>query len=261
MPRPLRSALAALCLAAAALAGPLSATLSQPARAQAASGAGAAKASSAQPALSVEQARAAARRVLEAVKSRDANARYAQFSDELKAISSPSMVAATIRSQPRILSYELLSVRSGISSSTVEAELTTTEGKSVIFIVLTPQGKISRYYVDRTDDATSEVALNFVRAISTGNYITAESFLSPDFQKEIPPAALQAKWQQLQRETGNFVRVGRAVEAERTAEARLVLVNVQFNRLTDNLFVILNANNQIVGVDFPEAPAKPQPVR
>jgi hypothetical protein len=36
---------------------------------------------------------------------------------------------------------------------------------------------------------------------------------------------------------------------------------VEFNRLTDNLFVILNANNQIVGVDFPEAPAKPRPVR
>lgn len=211
--------------------------------------------------LSVEQARAAAQRILETLKNGDARARFAQFAPEMQAITSPSMIAATMRTQPKILGFELLSVRSGVSSSTVEAELTTADGKLVIFIVLNHEGKISRYYVDRTDDATSEVALNFVRALSTGNFITAESFLSPDFQKEIPPAALQAKWLQLQRETGNFLRVGRAVEAERTPDARLVLVNVEFNRLTDNLFVILNANNQIVGVDFPEAPAKPRPAR
>jgi hypothetical protein len=256
MPRPLRPALAALSLLAAALAGPMGVLLPRPATAQPS-----AASSSTQPALSVEQARAAARRVLDAVKSGDANARYAQFSDELKAVSSPSMVAATIRSQPKILSYELLSVRSGLNSSTVEAEVTTTAGKGVMFIVLNPQGKISRYYVDRTDDPTSQVALNFVKALSTGNYITASSFLSPQFQKDIPPASLQAKWLELQAETGTFLKVGRAVEAESTPDARLVLVNVVFNRLSDNLYVILDTNNQIVGVDFPETPAKPQPVR
>ena len=252
MPRPLRSALAALSLAAAALAGPMLALHPEPAAAQAAA---------AQPALSVEEARVAARRVLEAVKSGDANARYAQFSDELKAVSSPSMVAATMRTQPRVLGYELLSVRSGISSSTVEAELQTAAGNRVMFIVLNRQGKISRYYVDRSDDPTSQVALNFVKALSTGNYITASSFLSPQFQKDIPPASLQAKWLALQALTGSFVKLGRAVEAESTADSRLVLVNVVFNRLSDNLFVILDANNQIVGVDFPDSPAKPLPVR
>jgi len=69
---------------------------------------------------------------------------------------------------------------------------------------------------------------------------------------------LQAKWFELQRETGNFVQVGRVVEAESTPDTRLVLVNVQFNRLSDNLFVILNGENQITGVDFPEYPAVPR---
>jgi hypothetical protein len=105
------------------------------------------------------------------------------------------------------------------------------------------------------------VAEQFVRALSTGNFITAHSFLSPSFQKEISPAALQSKWLGLQRETGSFVKVGRAVEAESTPDMRLVLVNVEFNRLTDSLYVILDANNQITGVDFPEDPAQPQPVR
>jgi len=49
------------------------------------------------------------------------------------------------------------------------------------------------------------------------------------------------------------------VEAESSADARLVLVNVEFNRLSDNVFVILNASNQVTGVDFPAEPNAPQP--
>jgi hypothetical protein len=208
-------------------------------------------------ALSVEQARAAAIRILNAVKSGNAQARFAQFSPELQAVTSPSMIAATMRTQPKVLSYELLSVRSGMSGSTVEAELTTKAGKRVVFMVLNSSGKIARYYVDRADDAASQVALQFVQAVSTGNFITAQSFLSPGAQEELTPAVLQSKWLELQRETGNFLKVGRAVEAETTPDTRLVLVNVQFNRLADNLYVILNSENQITGVDFPENPAGP----
>jgi hypothetical protein len=257
MPRRLRPTLTSLSLGAALLlagAGqPLAPLFNGAALAQASAGATAST-------LTVAQARAAARRILDAVQRGDANARYAQFSDELKALTSPSMVQATIRSQPKVLRYELLSVRSGLGSSTVEAELTTTAGKRVIFIVLNGKGQISRYYVDRADDPTSRVASQFVQALSTGNFITAHSFLSPDFQKEISPQTLQSKWLNLQRLTGNFVAVGRVVEAESTPEARLVLVNVQFNRLSDNLFVIMDSDNKVTGIDFPQDSA-PQPAR
>lgn len=252
----LRPALASLSLAALPLALLAPLQFTPAAQAQPTNGAAAAGSS-----LSVEQARVAAKRILEAIKSGDANARYQQFSDELKAMTSPSMVAATMRSQPKVLGYELLSVRSGLNSSTVEAEIDTAAGKRVVFIVLNPDGKIQRYYVDRADDPTSKVAEAFVKAVSSGNFITAHSFLSPEFQKDITPAALQRKWLGLQRETGNFVSVGRVVEAESTPDARLVLVNVNFNRLSDNLFVILDSLNEIVGVDFPESPAKPKPAR
>jgi hypothetical protein len=124
-------------------------------------------------------------------------------------------------------------------------------------MVLNSAGKIERYYIDRADDASSTVALQFVQAVSTGNFITAQSFLSPGVQEELTPAVLQSKWLGLQRETGTFVKVGRAVEAETTPDTRLVLVNVHFNRLTDNIYVILNSENQITGVDFPENPASP----
>ena len=252
MLRPLRSALPAL-LAASLIGAAATAPLAQ-AQAGAASKAAA---SSSGTALSVEQARAAAVRILNAVKNGDAKARFAQFSPEMQAVTSPSMIAATMRTQPKVLTYELLSVRSGMSGSTVEAELTTKLGKRVVFMVLNNSGKIDRYYVDRADDASSQVALQFVQAVSTGNFITAQSFLSPGTQVELTPAVLQSKWLELQRETGTFVKVGRAVEAETTPDTRLVLVNVQFNRLADNLYVILNSENQITGVDFPENPAGP----
>jgi cysteinyl-tRNA synthetase len=77
-------------------------------------------------------------------------------------------------------------------------------------------------------------------------------------QKEVSAASLQAKWQRLQRSTGNFIQVKRLVEAAENPDQRLVLVQTEFNRLTDNLFVILDANNLITGVDFP---IDPNPLR
>ena len=96
-----------------------------------------------------------------------------------------------------------------------------------------------------------------VAALLTGRDAAAQGVLLPQPERSLTPAVLQSRWLELQRETGTFVKVGRAVEAENTPDTRLVLVNVQFNRLADNLYVILNSENQITGVDFPENPAGP----
>jgi hypothetical protein len=209
--------------------------------------------------LTVAEARAAAEEILKAVQSRDPNRRFSQFSDELQAVSSPSMVAETIRTQPQILSWNLLSVRRGLHTSTVEASLNTSAGPMDLFMVLNDEGKLDGYHIDRTDDQASRVAADFVRAISSGHFISARSYLSLPLQKELTVARLQNRWQQLQRYTGNFVRVRKVVEAERTADSQLVLVHTEFNRVSDSLFVILDSNNEIVGVDFPHD--TPQPSR
>lgn len=211
-------------------------------------------------ALSTEQARTAANLILQAVKAGDANARYNQFADELKVVTSPSMVQRTMKTQPKLLSWKLLGITQGVQNTTVEAALTTSKGPRDLFIVLNSKGKIVGYHFDRADVAASKVAMEFVKALSSGQYISARSFLSLALQKEISPAALQQKWQELQQLTGNFVAVKKAVEANSTPSARLVLVVTAFNRLTDNLFVILDDHNQIVGVDFPIDPNKPQAV-
>lgn len=208
----------------------------------------------ASPTLSVEEARAAAERILKAVQSGNAELRYSQFSDELKAVSSPAMVAATMRQQGKLLSWTLLSVRSGLRTTTVEVSARTTEGMRDLFLVLNTKGQLAGYHLDLTDEKPSLVASDFVKALSTGHFITARSFLSLPMQSELSAGALQAKWMDLQRYTGNFVGVRRVVEAEDSAEGRLVLVYTDFNRLSDNLYVILNTNNEIIGVDFPQDP-------
>ena len=213
------------------------------------------------PGLSVEEARAAANRILKAVQSRDANLRYSQFSPELKAASSPSMVAATMRTQPQLLSWKLLSVQRGLRSTTVEVSLNTSNGKREVFLVLNGAGQISGYHIDLADQAPSLVAIKFVTALSTGHFISARGFLSLELQREIDVASLQARWQQLQRQTGDFVRINKAVEAGSSADQHLVLVYTEFNRLSDSLFVILNANNDIIGIDFPSDPIVPKQVR
>ena len=213
------------------------------------------------PALGVPEARAAANSILKAIQQRDANARYNQFSDELKAVTSPQMVQNTMRTWPKLLSWKLLSVNSGLSNTTIEASLNTTKGTHEVFIVLNGAGKIIGYHIDRADEAASQVALDFVKNLASGHYISARSFLSLDLQKEISPERLQQKWQELQQLTGNFVGVTKAVEANSTESTKLVMVVTQFNRLSDSLFVILDGNNQITGVDFPIDPSKPQPAR
>ncbi len=228
--------------------------------AQAASQSPAASTPAAEQALTEAQARTVANLILQAVKTGNANARYNQFADELKAVTSPSMVQRTMKTQPKLLSWKLVSISRGVRNTTVEAALTTAKGPRDLFIVLNSNGKIVGYHFDRSDQAASKVAAAFVTALAGGQYISARSFLSLALQKEISPAALQQKWQELQQLTGNFIAVKKAVEANSTANARLVLVVTAFNRLTDNLFVILDDHNQIVGVDFPIDPNKPQPV-
>lgn len=174
-------------------------------------------------------------------------------------MTSPAMIAETMAQRSQILRWQLLSVQRGASSTTVEVSVTSADGSQQdVFIVLNAKGQLTGYYVDRTDEAPSRVAADFVGLLSRGHYISARGFLAPSLQREISAASLQQKWQDLQRLTGNFVRVRRVVEASSNEDSHLVLVYTEFNRLSENLFVILNANNLITGVDFPQDPTGPR---
>lgn len=206
------------------------------------------------------RARAAAERVLQALRDGDAQARYNQFAPELQRMTSPYLVAMNMRKQPKILSWEITSVIPGIDSSTVEARLKTSAGERMLLMVIDEKGRLAGYHINVADQPAEKVVGDFMAAVMDGRFVAATSFLSPEMQEEIPPAALQRKWQVLQRRTGNVISVRRILRSESTADLKLVLVNIQFTRTTDNLFVILDNTNQIVGVDFPIDPQLATPV-
>jgi hypothetical protein len=229
---------------------------SGPVRAQASDPQGSASQAVA-PALDPVAARAAAERILTALRGGDADARYEQFSPDLKRMTSPSMVALTMKEQPRILRTRILSVKPGLTNTLVEASLSTTAGPRDLLMILDAQGLLEGYHIGRADESASTVVRNFMNYLMMGHYISARSFLSPDMQEELSPGVLQSKWQNLQRLTGNVVKVQRIDLAETAANQKLVLVTTEFTRLTDSLFVVLDDNNQIVNIDFPSDPAPP----
>jgi hypothetical protein len=255
----------------AVLAAALAATAALPALAQLAPTPGQGQAPQALPAgpsapsgssssaLSEIQARQAAERILRVLQKRDANARFAQFAPELQRVSSPAMIATTMKTQPELLGWTITSVQPGYDSSAVEATLRTSRGTRQLLMVIDANGKLTGYHFDASDAPAEAVVRDFIAALSRGHFISASSFLSPTLQEEISQSALQGKWQRLQRVTGNFVRIRRIARAENTPEMKLVIVNVEFNRLSDNLFVILDNRNQIIGVDFPTEPNPPAP--
>ena len=230
-------------------------------RAQAAAPAGSAREGSVQlPAAVIEQrARAAAEKVLQALRDGDANTRYAQFAPRLQKMTSPAMVQSYMARQPKLLRWTITAVVPGMESSIVEVNLVTAAGARQLAMAIDANGLLEAYHYDATDLPAAKVAQQFVEALGQGRFVLASSFLSSKMQAEVSPAKLQGKWQNLQRLTGNFVRVRKSFQAENTADARLVLVNTEFNRISDNLFVILNSRNEITGVDFPTNPNPPSP--
>lgn len=211
--------------------------------------------------LTQAEARAAAERILTALQKRDAKARFALFAPSLQRVSSPALVESHIKRQPPLLSWRITSVLPGVSGATVEALLVTAMGSRELMMQLDGQGRLAGYHINAADQPAETVARNFMEALISGRYVLASSFFAPEFQKDIPPAVLQRKWQNLQLITGNFVRIRRILPSESTADMKLVLVNTEFTRLTDSLYVILDANNSIIGVDFPAEPAAPGPAR
>jgi hypothetical protein len=260
MPRPTLSAgLPALALAvAAALAPQLGQAQATPLQAPLVQAAPVAPSRS-QPsaALSEERARAAAEQILKALKDGDAEARFAQFAPKLQRMTSPAMVRSHLRNQPRILSWTLDSVVPGVDSSAVGARLVTSAGPRQLLMIIDNEGRLEGYHFDAADVAAETVARQFVQALIEGRYVFASSFLGPILQEEIPPAALQRKWQALQQRTGNVVKVEKVARAEDTTDMKLVLVLTKFTRLNDNIFVILDRRNAIIGVDFPTDPSLP----
>jgi hypothetical protein len=205
--------------------------------------------------------KAAAERILEALRNGDADTRYRQFAPSLQRMTSPMMIRQRLATMPKVLRWTLGPVVPGQDSSTITARLITSAGPRDLLMVIDANGLLEGYHFDAADQPAETVARQFVEWISQGRYISANSLLSPELQSEIPPATMQIKWQRLQRLTGDFVAIKRVFRSESSGDQKLVLVKSEFGRITDTLFVILDGRNQIIGIDFPTEPNPPAPSR
>lgn len=211
-------------------------------------------------AMAEQSARQAADRILTAVRNRDANAYFALLAPDPQRVSSPAMAAQALQRLPQLQSWSISEVVPGLDSSSVTAELKTTVGPRQVLLVIDGKGRLEGYHVNASDAKAEDVVRAFMQALSRGYFVTASSFLSERLREEIPQTALQRKWLNLQSITGQFQRVRRITRAESNDQMKLVIVTTQFNRLTDNLFVVLDSQNQIISVDFPDSPNPPRAV-
>ncbi|MDS3861815.1 hypothetical protein RIF25_13480 [Thermosynechococcaceae cyanobacterium BACA0444] len=89
----------------------------------------------------------------------------------------------------------------------------------------------------------------FVDALFAQKYDQAWQYLAPQTQAENPPAILQRKGEIFVKRTGDFrQRVSSRVDGA------IVVIKVEFSKLTDDLIVIMEPDGKVLGVDFPAAP-------
>lgn len=211
-------------------------------------------------AMAEQSARQAANRILTAVRNRDATAYFALLAPDPQRVSSPAMAAQALKRLPRLDSWSISEVVPGLDSSSVTAQLKTSEGPREVLLVVDAKGRLEGYHVNVTDAKAEDVVRAFMQALSRGYFVTASSFLSERLREEISQPVLQRKWQNLQMLTGQFQSIKKITRAESNDQMKLVIVSTKFNRLTDNLYVILDSSNEIIGVDFPDSPNPPRRV-
>ncbi len=202
--------------------------------------------------LSPDQARSAAEVLLDALRRDDSQAVFNLLAPELQSATSVEKVKLRLQQQGRILGGRVTDVSSGVDDSTVQGELRSARGTQPLVLVLDSRGRLLGWELDQKDTPIRQIATNFITAISQGRVVEARSLLERDLQEQVSPQDLLNRWKDLEKLTGSFQRLRGTVVASEGGPQQLVLVTTQFDRLTDNLFVIFDQVGHIIGVDFPE---------
>jgi hypothetical protein len=202
-------------------------------------------------ALGVAESRSRAETLLEALRQRNGQRLFASLSPEVRRFTTPQAVQARIDQLAPFQSARVLDVESGADDSTIQAELVAGEQRRPLTLVIDPIGQLIAWRFDSTQLPIEALARNFVAEVAAGQVVTARSRLALSLQEELPPATITARWQALERRVGNFKDIKGTVVAHAGGDQQLVLVTTRFAKLTDNLFVIFDGKNRIVGIDFP----------
>jgi hypothetical protein len=140
----------------------------------------------------------------------------------------------------------------------INAELVTLDVKFAnsqedIIVTLNPNRQIIGLDLPETR-TVEEISREFVNALVTGDYAKARGYLHPLLKTEEFPQKVQQQWEEMLKTTGSFKRqVGYNVrKGSGNDGVDVVLVTLQFEKITEDLFLVFDDNKQIVNVDFPE---------
>ena len=202
--------------------------------------------------LSPRKATEAATALLQAIQTKNAAGIYALLSSPLQAATTEEAVAKRLQSAPGIESFRVVAVNPGMDDTTVDTVAITNGGTREVplMLVLDDDGKLLAWKWVGTMRPIEQTALNFVKDLDASRWVAARYYLDLDFQKEISPSDLRRKWTKLETVLGGVKRIKSALVASQGGEQQLVLITIEFGKVTDNLFVIFNSQGRIINVDF-----------
>lgn len=120
--------------------------------------------------------------------------------------------------------------------------------KDDFIVIFDAQGEIVGIDFPKIDPI-DRIAEIFVNALANNDYPRARGYLHPFLKIEIFPQQISTRWEELQRKMGRVKRVGKPQVSEGSS---VVLVPVEFEKTTQNLFLIFDDDGRITGVDIPQ---------
>jgi hypothetical protein len=112
--------------------------------------------------------------------------------------------------------------------------------------VLAAPVSVSQVSVATYQNNIQQKAEAFVDALSDKQFDKATKDLNREMKQDWSSINAKEYWQNLQKSTGKFEK-----RVKSTVNENLVLVTIQFDKVTEDLFVIFDSQGNIVGVDFP----------
>jgi len=102
--------------------------------------------------------------------------------------------------------------------------------------------------------SVDRIAKNVVQALAENDFVRARGYLSALLKTEIFPQQVQSKWKELLKSTGAFKKIKEiiVVPGSMGNQTDVVLVTVEFAKITEDIFVIFDQNRRVVGIDVPE---------
>jgi hypothetical protein len=126
-------------------------------------------------------------------------------------------------------------------------------GEEDLIVTVNPEQQIVGLDFPETK-SIEEIATQFVDALAAGDYRKARGYLHPLLKAEAFPQKVQQEWEEMLKLTGPYKQqVGYQVRKGSDMDGvDVVLVTLQFEKATQDLFLVFDDQKQIVNIDFPE---------